>query len=89
MGKVLQGKQWAGGEREGAALCDICGGRFRRSQLVTNADGYLVCSGPGTNDDADGLTITEAAALESSRAATLGLDHDHAETVGGYDHGDT
>lgn len=88
MGKVLQGKHWMGGEREGAAVCAICGGRFRRGQLVFNADGRLVCSGPGTNDDADGLTITEAAALEASRASTLHYDHGD-EVVGPYDHGDS
>lgn len=84
--KRLQGKTWLGGPREGAALCDICGGRWRRGQLVTNADGFLVCSGPGTNNDADGLTRTEAAQLEAGHAAELGLDMVPQE-CGSYDHG--
>lgn len=84
--KRLQGKQWQGGPREGAALCDICGGRYRMGQLVTNADGFLVCSGPGTNNDADGLTRTEAARLEAGHAAELG-NHEHLGACGSYDHG--
>lgn len=86
--KRLQGKKWQGGPREGAALCQICGGRYRMGQLVYNADRRLVCSGPGTNNDADGLTITEAAELEAAHAAELGVDVFPAET-GSYDFGDT
>lgn len=43
------GKHWPKNSPPGdfSALCDICGARWRRSQLWRNEDGMLVCRDEG------------------------------------------
>lgn len=47
------GRHWPASAPRGdyAALCDVCGALYRRSQLVRSLDGTLQCSGAGTNND--------------------------------------
>lgn len=81
------GKHWRGGKREGAGLCAICGFRYPMSNLKKNADGIYVCFGPGSVNDAEGLTVSELAALEASAAETFD-DVDYAGEVAPFDLGE-
>lgn len=68
----------------GAALCDVCGGRFPMNKLSRNADGFLVCTGPGTLNDARGRTATELD--EELRYAAQDVSEvDLAQEMGAYD----
>lgn len=61
------------------ALCDVCGARFSRRQLVRGRDGFLRCSGPGTFNDAKGKTAMELDEMVSARSA------EHASGGPGWD----
>jgi len=60
MGRTI-GRHWPSSAPRGdyVVLCDYCGVRYRRSQLVRKGNGRLACSGPGTLDDADGRDEVE------------------------------
>jgi hypothetical protein len=77
-----------------AAICDTCGVRYLRSQLVRGADGFLRCSGAGTLNDARGLTAVELDELQAQAAEQLSnsidyfqdgarIDDTEAEMAGG------
>lgn len=70
----------------GAAICDVCAGRYPMNKLTRNADGFLVCTGPGTLNDARGRTATELDE-EIAAAARDVSDFDLAQEMGGYDKG--
>lgn len=63
------------GER--MALCDTCGVRYLRSQLVRGADGFLRCSGAGTLNDARGMTAVELDELQAQAAEGLAVSVDY------------
>ena len=53
------------------ALCEYCGGRYYRSQLVRLPNGVLACRGPGTLNDAvgkDEVTLSRANAEHAKHA---------------------
>ena len=68
------GRRWPASAPRGdyAEMCANCQVKYRRSQLIRRSDGVLVCSGPGTLDDAAGR---DAATLDR-------LNADHARAIG-------
>ncbi len=70
----------------GAGICDVCAGRYPMNKRVRDADGFLVCTGPGTLNDARGRTATELDE-EIAAAARDVSDFDLAQEMGGYDKG--
>lgn len=81
------GKRWSG-PLTGAGLCDICGARYPMHKLVKNADGFWACTGPGTLNDAEGLTRTELNELETEAAEGL-EDIELEREAASFDRGDT
>lgn len=65
------GRRWPGSAPKGdyACLCDICGVRWRRSQLVEMADGLLYC--PDDADGRDPVTLGKLEAANAKQAGTL------------------
>lgn len=72
MGHTI-GKRWPFGKAPAgdfACLCDYCGVRYRRSQLVRKPNGLLACTGAGTFNDAserDAVTLAELEAENATR----------------------
>lgn len=63
-------------------LCDICGVRYRRSQLVRKPNGRLACTGPGTLNDASGRDEVELAEVTGNL-----LDHTNYPPQDGGNYG--
>ena len=68
------GRRWPASAPRGdyAETCAICQVKYRRSQLVRRADGLLVCSGPGTLDDAAGRDAATLDRLNAEHARNAG-----------------
>lgn len=72
----------------GSGICDICGARYPMHKLAKNADGFWACTGPGTLNDMEGLTVTELGEIEV--AAAEGIDDVEIEREAAqFDLGDT
>lgn len=70
---------------QSCSLCDTCGVRFYRGQLVRGRDGMLRCYGPGTNNDAKGRTALELDELVSMRSLEHAQSFKPSDDPGKYD----
>lgn len=59
------GRRWPKRAPKGdfVAMCDYCGANWRRSQLIKDRAGYLVC--PDDQGGRDAVTLSEEAAAAS------------------------
>lgn len=69
------------------AICDTCGARFYRRQLVRGRDGLLRCSGPGTFNDARGRTALELDEAIASASLNGAQQYRFNDDPGKYDGG--
>lgn len=59
------------GPLTGCGICDVCGARYPMHKLAKNADGFWACTGPGTLNDMEGLTVTELGEIEVAAAESI------------------
>lgn len=75
MSRITVGKRWPRSAPRGdsQAICSYCGVQWRRSQLVRDSEGLLVCPDEGTGRDQSELARLNAAsssAYASSRVSS-------------------